>query len=243
MDQIGQRLQLAQKGRQELQTKLGEATEGGTKTTISAEIANVDAAIQKLNDLKAQTDAALATKLGGIDKNSQEEAAKAQIESANKIREQGAKDFEEANKQLENQITADADQAGKQRADLWAEEYKQRVALLQSALYSGQIDEQKYNDELAKAQHAMYEGQKHYNDELERTQQIEAENAEGAARTRLRSIETNPYLSQQEKSQQSIGPLQTMLMTNASAQAGRECRRVEPCHQRRRALKSIGTGK
>ena len=92
------------------------------------------------------------------------------------------------------------------------------MVLLEGSLYSGQIDEQTYNDEMAKAQHAMSEGQKVYNTELERTQQIQAENAEGEARARLGAIQTNPFLSEDQKAQQSIGPLGTMLMANARAQ-------------------------
>jgi hypothetical protein len=213
IDELNQRLQLAQKGRQDLEIKLGEAATPGVKSAITVEIANVETAITRLNALKSETDAALTTKLGEIDTKDQEQAVKAQVESENKIREQGLKDFDEANRQLDEQLTAQADAGGKKRDDLWAQEYKQRVMLLEGALYSGQIDEQTYNHDMAKAQHAMYEGQKQYNEELERELQIKASIALGEDQVKLKRIETDRSLSPTDKARLSIPVLQHMLGT------------------------------
>jgi hypothetical protein len=214
MDELNQRLQLAQKGRQDLETKLGQAGTTGVKSAITAEIANVDTAIGRLNALKSETDAALPTKLAAIDSKAQEEAAKAQVESENKIREQGLKDFAETNKQIDAQITLQADRSGKKREDLWQQEYKQRIVAATEALYSGQIDEKTYADAVDQAQIKMYDGQKRYNAELEKELQIKMEIARGEAEVKLKRIETDRSLSPLQKARQSVGPLQSMLGAN-----------------------------
>ncbi|HEV2331193.1 MAG TPA: hypothetical protein VGY56_20620 [Verrucomicrobiae bacterium] len=220
IDQLNQRIQLAQKARQELQTKFGVATDAGVKNAIATEIANVDAAIQKLNALKSQTDTALAGRLAGINVKEREAQTKQQVESANKIREQGSKDFAADNKQLDDQITNQAATASKKRDDLWAEEYKQRLAIAQSALYSGEIDEKKYNEAVQQAQTKMLDGQKAYNDELRRTAQLKLEVARGEITGKLEAIRSNPNLTEQQKAQRSIPLMQDLHGLNQSQLGG-----------------------
>jgi hypothetical protein len=140
------------------------------------------------------------------------------VESPTKVREEGLKQFAEASKQIEQEITNQALAGGKDRQDLWREEYQRRIVLAQQAVFSGQIDEQTYKTAIIDAQNAMYQGQKRYNDELARTRQIEQEIVRGKTQSQLRNIEDNPFLSQQEKARQSVPLIQEQIQnTTASA--------------------------
>jgi hypothetical protein len=142
------------------------------------------------------------------------ESRRKQVTQENQIREEGLKQFSAANQVIEKEITNEALGAGKDRQDLWQEEYQRRIVLAQQAVFSGQIDEQTYKQAILDAQNAMYEGQKKYNAELAREAQLKQEIARADIEANLKSIQANPFLSREEKQRQALPDLYQLQSLN-----------------------------
>jgi hypothetical protein len=128
-----------------------------------------------------------------------EQAVRRQVEQERQIREDGLKQFESDNKQLELEITNQALTSGKDRQELWQQEYQRRIVLAQQAVFSGQIDEKTYKTAVLEAQNAMLEGQKKYNEELAKEAALRQEIARGNIEGNIRGIKSQPFLTREEK--------------------------------------------
>lgn len=158
--------------------------------------------------LSADIQAAYQNKLDEIN---QKQAADKVTISPEQIRQQGAQDFLDKNKQIEDEITAKVQSSGKEREAFYQEEYKARVTLATQALYSGQITEEQYSDAVSKAAEQMLESQRKVNEALKREQALRQEIARAQTEGNLKAVEGNPFLTDDQKRQQSI-PLYQQLM-------------------------------
>ncbi len=143
-----------------------------------------------------------------------DEAAQKQAEAEKKIREAVAKDGVEQIKTLEGQITANENQQGQKRSQQFLVEYTDRVALYTKLLLQGALSEDEYNDKVAEATKRAKEAQSQYNEELAKETELRRSIARAQAQGELEQIRGNPNLTEEQKTQASIGPTQSLMAAN-----------------------------
>ena len=141
----------------------------------------------------------------------QVEAQRAAAEQANKDREAAYKAGTMALEGLEAEITYNQQQQGALRGQFAHLEYQQRFDLLNSLYEQGGISEQEYLRKLIEAQEKATAATKEYQVELRKTTELQQQLAMTALQDKLKNIESNPALTQQEKGRQSVPVLVDMM--------------------------------
>lgn len=131
-----------------------------------------------------------------------------------KNRANGLKLFQQSNQQIETDVTAEAQAQGKQREALYEEEYKKKIAAAETALDIGEITEAQYKAAVVAAAKEREDAEKKVNAEKQRSIQLNLENARSEAEGRLKSVQGNPFLTEQQKAFQSIVPIQDLIKAN-----------------------------
>ena len=127
-----------------------------------------------------------------------------------------AKDAADQIRALEDSITDKQEQAGAQRGQFAAEEYKQRVFLAEQLFYSGEIEEDEYTHLITEAAKKRAVAEKEYTQELQRQAQLKQEIARADVEAQLAGIKGNPFLTQSQKDSQSLPLLEQLQQENAA---------------------------
>jgi hypothetical protein len=181
----------------------------GDKLKVSPDKLRADLAgaySDQVAHIASEADAAAARKAA--------DAARQQAEAEKQIREQYAEQFRAANKVIEDQITGDASAAGKQREDFYFRENVEKMAVATKFLIEGKISNAEYTDAVAESQKELLAGVEKQNAEYFRQLQLKRELARADAEVQLKRIQTNPFLTDTQKQQQSVPALQQEMAAN-----------------------------
>ncbi len=174
-----------------------------------------DAEEKQFQAFKANSQTAESNSIAEIRQKAATEAAQKSAAAENKIREQYAKQFAEANRQIDDEITATTADAGQKRGQLYFSEYVQRVALAAKFFAEGKISEEQYNDAIRNAQTQALAAARQENDELTKQLQLKQEIARAQVQASLDSVKSNPFLTDLQKSQESVPIYQKLIDLNA----------------------------
>ncbi len=108
------------------------------------------------------------------------------------------------NEELEDAILAQRETTTDKTKRLYQAEYTARITLYQQQLDAGVMDEDEYTHKILEAGKARAQGEREYNAQLERTAQLKLEIARAETQAKLTAIQGNPYLSKQQKDDQSL---------------------------------------
>lgn len=180
---------------------------------------------QQINDfLLQQNNKALAENADKVAANEEQQAEDALANKADKlqktqeseaeVKRKFAEDWQQANKAIEDQITAQVQASGKQRESFYEQEYKMRVDAATRALFQGEISETEYTDAVAKATAQMLDDQRKVNEELQREAQLRQEIARAGVEAKLKGIAGAPFLTEQEKNNQSAPLYDQLIQAN-----------------------------
>lgn len=147
----------------------------------------------------------------------QKKAVAQQESSMTKIRADEAKRASEALQAVEDKITLMEKREGVKRGQYAAVEYTMRLTAAQQLYYSGDIGEKEYTHLVQQAQAKRLDGEKACNAELKQEIQLKQDLARTEAELKLHTIQTNPFLSNQEKASASIAPIQDLIRANMEA--------------------------
>jgi hypothetical protein len=197
-----------------------------TAKAAGAQLGNINFAsapkVKAAQKALADTAAAEAKDVAAAEQKAAEQAAQKKLEAEQKAAAEYQRDWLKANKDLDANLDLQAAESGKKRMDFYAQEFLQRQALAFKFSVMGKLTEEQYADATRQAQIKMLEGQQNYNRELQRTQQMQSELARTETEARLHAVQSNSFLTDNEKAAQSIPLIQKMLQQNAAAQAGWE---------------------
>ncbi len=163
---------------------------------------------QKYQDTLTASKKAEAASVAEIQTRAADEAAKKIAAPAAKVREEYAKEFREANKQIEDGITADAIASGHKRDEFYFRENVEKMALATEYLAQGKITEEQYADATAAAQEKIQIGVARTTDEYRRQLQMKQEIARADTAAQLAAVQSNPYLTRSQKQDQSLPLMQ-----------------------------------
>jgi hypothetical protein len=123
-------------------------------------------------------------------------------------------DLKQAWSAIEDEITAKAQAASKQRDSYYQEEYALRIGLAEQMFATGQLSESQYNDAVKQATDEMTAAQRKLNEELRQEQELRAKIARDELENKLREINGNPFLTDQQKTANSIPLYQRQIAEN-----------------------------
>lgn len=195
-----------------------------TAKAAGAQLGNInfssDAKVQAAQKAIAQTKIAEANAIAEAEQKAAEQTAQKKMAEEQKAAAEYQKQWTQANKDLDAQLDLQAAEAGKKRTDFYAQEYLQRQALALKFFITGKLSEDQYADAARQAQIKMLDGQAAYNRELQRTQQLQQELTRTQIEAQLHAVQTNPFLTDNQKAAQSVPLIQASLTANASSIAG-----------------------
>jgi len=210
-------LQGIEKEKAALDDKYAEDKTKLTDSAVSAKLTEV-----QLNDDLAALHADYISKKQELDDKAATEGAQKTAEAQSKLREQYAKEFADANKQIETDITNTAAQESKKREDFFMQEYVEKSATALKFYLTGKITEQEYEASVEAAQTAALDGANAVNSALDKQNQLRDEGARRADEMKLKQIESDPFLTSHEKAQKSIPVLNDQLADNSTDQKQEE---------------------
>lgn len=185
--------------------------------TLAVAKANLDTvSLAKSLDVKAAQNALTAmpgreaAELAALDQKGDQSAATISARS-------GADDLKSAYDETEDYITSKAIASGQERETYYKQEYGLRIGLAQEMLLTGQITERAYADAVRQSTSQMLEAQNRVNDALKQEQDLRAEIARGKLEANLSGIQDNPFLTTQQKTQQSIPLFLQQMQMNAGS--------------------------
>lgn len=151
-----------------------------------------------------------------LDKAAAEKMAREQEISVGKIRAAEKGDVSERLKALEDGLTEKQNVEGVLRGQLSGAEFQDRKHLAESFYFSGEIEEAEYTHLLQEAAKKRTQGEKEYRSELEKIAQLKQEIARADAEAKIRSIEKDPLLTNQQKDAQLTPLYQAQQAGNAA---------------------------
>jgi hypothetical protein len=116
----------------------------------------------------------------------------------------------EENRKLDRDLDASAAKQGKNRQQIYQEEYNQRIDLLTRQLYSGEIDEKQYTEAVQDATTRRLESIKTEEAERRRLHILDLQLAKDEALNKARLVLSDPHSSQNAKSQALFSALATL---------------------------------
>lgn len=122
-------------------------------------------------------------------------------------------------KALEDAILAQREQTKDKSIPLFQQEFDARTELYRRELDQGIITEDQLVEKVQAAQAKRLAGEKAFQAELQRTAQFEIESRRTNAELQLHKIQTNPFLTEQEKAAASVGPIGSVIGANAQSVA------------------------
>ena len=163
----------------------------------------------------AAIDARHNTELATINTKSDKSDAAAEA----KLRAEYAREFREANKAIEDQITADAVAAGRKREDFYFQENVEKLATAVKFQAEGKITQDQYDDDAGAAQRALLEGAQRQNEEYRKQLQLKQEIYRADIAAKLAAVEGNPFLTAGQKRDQSLPLMQQQSDENQARMA------------------------
>jgi hypothetical protein len=173
-----------------------------------------DAEEKRYQQARANSQTSEQSSIGDIQQKAAEESARKAGEAETKIREENAKEWTKANKELTDQVNASAAEGVDKRKDLFFSEYLQRTALATKFYVEGKISEQDFNDAVQVATTKATDAQREYNAELLKREQLTQEIARSDAQIKLKQIELNPFLNNTQKATDSVPAIQGLISQN-----------------------------
>lgn len=203
----------AKQYRDQLSGNLQNEGDPTIRAALTAQIAGYSD--DKLNDGRLVLEQQFQDKLKDIDEKETAKRLQEHTQMENKIRIADAKDVADQIKLLEAQITEAETRENGKHTGIFLEEYTQRFALYTKLLLERKMGEDEYEEKVDEATKKLKEGQVAYNAELQREADLRRTIARGQAEAQLAGIRGNPFLTDSQKSAQSIGPIQGLMGANA----------------------------
>jgi hypothetical protein len=154
--------------------------------------------------------------LAEFDKKTSEEQNKNDEEAAKKLWDAKHEIAVGVMARTEDDITANQEKEGYVRGSNARQEYELRVGAAKLALDMGAITENEYTKAVTEATKKRTEGEKEHTSELQKQLQIKSALSRSDAEVQLKQVSSNPFLTSQQKAQQSIPAINALISDNKS---------------------------
>jgi hypothetical protein len=144
----------------------------------------------------------------------QEEAARRQAEAMAKAETEKRKLVETQDKEMNNALEAYANATSEKSKSYWDQVYSAKYNNAKSELDRELISQDEFDKKVSDAQKEHLAGNNEVTKELEKIAQIEQEIARTEAEVQLKRINTNPFLTDNKKQQESIPAIGSLISAN-----------------------------
>ena len=197
--------------------KLANEKNPEIRAGLEAEIANYDPS--KFDGIRAEFEAEYQRKISDIDRRAQEERNRKDKELLQQWTEEKKKIVADQDRALSDAIEANREQTSDKTKKIYEDEYVARMDQFRRQLDAGLIEEDEFTHKVQAASKERVASEKQYHAELARTAQLKQEIARSEAETQLRGIQTNPFLTNYQKSQSSVPVIQGLMDQNEGSLA------------------------